>query len=113
MDPVKDYPHIIGNSTTKHVEYLIKKYQKSFKQEDITKSFLYAAVWTIVYGKDAKRKEEVIQNLNDFNCSALLNDQRLIKLNPSSLPDEEDEAQISDYLFAQYCQNSKKPISIL
>lgn len=109
LDPVKDYPHIIGNSTTKHVEYLIEKYQKTFKLDLIIKSFFYAAGWTIVYGKDAKRKEEVIQNLNDLNCSALLNDQRLIKLNPSSLPDDEDEAQISDYLFAQYRAKFKKP----
>ncbi|RPI60888.1 MAG: hypothetical protein EHM44_09640, partial [Ignavibacteriales bacterium] len=39
LDPVKDYPHIIGNSTTKHVEYLIEKYQKTFKLDLIIKSF--------------------------------------------------------------------------
>jgi beta-phosphoglucomutase-like phosphatase (HAD superfamily) len=109
LDPVKDYPHIIGNSTTKHVEYLIDKYQKTFKNDQIIKSFLYAAGWMIIYGKDAKRKEEVILNLNDFNCADLIRDERLIKLNPSSLPDDEDEVQISDYLFSQYRAQFKKP----
>lgn len=109
LDSVKDYPHIIGNSTTKHVEYLIEKYQKTFKNDQIIKSFLYAAGWTFIYGKDAKRKEEVIQNLNDLNCTSLIKDQRLINLNPSSLPDAEDEAQISDYLFSQYSKHFKEP----
>lgn len=109
LDAVKDYPHIIGNSTTKHVEYLIEKYQKTFKYDEIIKSFLYAAAWTIIFGKDAKRKEEVIQNLNDLGCSELVNDERLLKQNSANLPDDEDEEQITDYLFSQYRSEFKKP----
>lgn len=109
LDPAKDYPHIIGNSTTKHVEYLITKYQKTFKNDQIIKSYLYAAGWTIIYGKDLKRKEEVLQNSNDFNCIELIKDERLLKLNPSSLTDDEDEIQISDYLFTKYNSQFKKP----
>jgi beta-phosphoglucomutase-like phosphatase (HAD superfamily) len=109
LDPAKDYPHIIGNSTTKHVEYLIAKYQKTFKNDQIIKSYLYAAGWTIIYGKDVKRKEEVLQNSNDFNCIELIKDERLLKLNPSSLTDDEDEMQISDHLFTKYNSQFKKP----
>jgi len=109
LDPVKDYPHIIGNSTTKHVEYLIEKYQKTFKNNEIIKSYLYAAAWTIIYGKDAKRKVEVIQNLNDLGCVELVNDERLLKLNSANLPDDEGEEQICDYLFSQYSVQFKKP----
>lgn len=109
LDPVKDYPHIIGNSTTKHVEYLIEKYQKTFKNDQITKLFLYSAGWTIIYGKDAKRKEEVLQNLNDFNCSELIKDDRLIRLNPSSLSDDEDEEQLGEYLFSKFGSQFKTP----
>lgn len=108
LDSVKDYPHIIGNSTTKHVEYLIEKYQKTFKNNLIIKSFLYAAGWTIVYGKDTKRREEVIQNLNDLNCSQLINDERLKKLNPLTLPDDEDEEQLSEYFYSKYKSQIKK-----
>lgn len=109
LDPVKDYPHIIGNSTTKHVEYLIEKYHKTFKNDEIIKSFLYAAGWTVVFGKDAKRKEEVIQNLNDLNCSDLIKDERLLKLNPLSLPDDEDEEQLSEYLFSKFSKQIRRP----
>jgi hypothetical protein len=41
LNPREDYPHIIGNSTTKHVEYLITKYSKSFKKNEVIKSFLF------------------------------------------------------------------------
>lgn len=108
LDPVKDYPHIIGNSTTKHVEYLIEKYQKTFKNDQIIRAFIYAAGWTIVYGKDTKRKEEVIQNLNDFDCPDLIKDERLLKLNPLTLPDDEDEAQLSEYLYNKFKTYFKK-----
>ena len=109
LDSAKDYPNIIGNSTTKHVEYLIEKYQKIFKNEQIIKAFLYAAGWTIIYGKDSKRKEEVIQNLNELGCSDLMMDERLLKLNPLTLPDDEDEEQLSEYLFTNYKAYFRKP----
>ncbi|GAA4827044.1 hypothetical protein [Algivirga pacifica] len=55
----KDYPNIIGNSTTKHVEYLIDTYGDAFVEDEIQEGFLYAAAWTLALGKDEKRKEEV------------------------------------------------------
>jgi hypothetical protein len=46
--------------------------------------------------------------LNDFNCSDLLKDERLLRLNPSSLPDDEDDEQLSEYLFSKYSSQIKK-----
>ncbi len=66
LDPEIDYPNIIGNSTTKHVEYLIHKYQNQFDGESVKKSFLEAAAWTIQEGKDQLRKEEVRANLKNL-----------------------------------------------
>ncbi|PWJ43806.1 HAD family hydrolase [Sediminitomix flava] len=63
LDHVVDFPHIIGNSTTKHVEYLIDTYESSIREEEIYKSFIYAAIWTLTLGKDENRKEEVKINL--------------------------------------------------
>lgn len=109
LDPIKDYPNIIGNSTTKHVEYLIDKYQKSFRSDQIIKAFLYAAVWTIIYGKDVKRKEEVLHNLRDLGCNSILEDDRVVKLNAVSLPDDEDEEQLSGYLLMKFGTQINKP----
>ncbi len=63
----KDYPHIIGNSTTKHIEYLIHQY-KSFMDKTLTiNSFVYSTLWTLLIGKDQQRKNEAIDTLNILN----------------------------------------------
>lgn len=74
LDKKLDYPHIIGNSTTKHVEFLIDKYQSGFKREKIISAFLFAAMWTIKFGKDSTRKKEVEQNLKNYNCYEITSD---------------------------------------
>lgn len=76
LDHKKDYPHIIGNSTTKHVEYLIRTYQNFIKTEEIKNSYIFAALWTLLVGKDESRKEEIKTNLSGLGCSALLQDEK-------------------------------------
>lgn len=63
LDKEKDYPHIIGNSTTKHVEYLIKTYGNSIIPTSLIKEFVFAALWTLIYSQDAGRKADVTNNL--------------------------------------------------
>lgn len=72
VDHVKDLPFIIGNSTTKHVEYLLHTYKHLIKAEPVFHSFLEAAWWTMKFGQDAKRKEEVIQNLKKEQLDGLI-----------------------------------------
>jgi hypothetical protein len=72
LDHQIDYPHIIGNSTTKHVEYLVSSYSNSFNPNWIKSSFVYAALWTILFGVDKKRKQEVEINLKHFGIGDLL-----------------------------------------
>lgn len=100
-----DYPNIIGNSTTKHVEYLINKYSHSFKKNDIIKSFLFAAFWTLFFGKDFSRKQEVNSNLKQFHIINLLEDSFLSKYKLNTFLDDEDKEQISKYLFEKYNKN--------
>ncbi len=98
----EDYPNIIGNSTTKHVEYLISRYSKSFIREEVIKSFLFAAFWTLVYGKDSQRKQEVINNLRNYNVADLLNDVIMKKYKSITVLDDEDKEQIQNELFERY-----------
>jgi len=63
LDATADYPHIIGNSTTKHVEYLIGKYKSMFLRKNISVSYISAAVHTLLNGHDIQRKEEVRANI--------------------------------------------------
>ena len=102
LDEVRDYPNIIGNSTTKHVEFLIKKYQNSFIRDEVIKSFLFAAAWSLSVGKDAKRKEEVQNNLIQAGCKNLLKDEKLNNIKSLQTFDEEDKENISEDLFERY-----------
>lgn len=72
LDPNADFPHIIGNSTTRHVEYLIHKYGNLLGDVDIEKAFLEAAWWTLKWGNDSNRRLEVIQNLKKSGLAKAL-----------------------------------------
>lgn len=66
LDRIADYPNIIGNSTTKHIEYLIQKYNSGIKADNLKRSYIFAALWTLVYSQDINRVNEVITNLKKF-----------------------------------------------
>ncbi len=79
LDPLADYPHIIGNSTTRHVEYLIETYGKNIRENELKRSFLDAALWFLTNGEDEQRIKEVRQNLIALNCSVILEFAETIK----------------------------------
>lgn len=72
LDHNNDYPYIIGNSTTKHVEYLIKTYLNILSDNNIKTEFIKAAVWTLKLGKDKNRQLEVVQNLRKYGLTDLI-----------------------------------------
>lgn len=75
LDPVTDYPFIIGNSTTKHVEFLVKKFLNAIQPEALKQAYFQAALWTLTYGQDEERRRAVIDNLVNLGCQGLLSDQ--------------------------------------
>lgn len=99
LDHVNDYPHIIGNSTTKHVEYLVNKYQNTFIIENLREAFIKAALWTLIHGRDEKRKEEVTNNVINLKLGAMLDDNRFLKMkqNPCEVTSETLRSFIENY----------------
>ena len=71
LSPEADYPHIIGNSTTKHVEYLIQTYDSSIIKREFLVGLIQATAWTISHGKDAQRKAEAEAALNHMGLGGL------------------------------------------
>jgi len=59
LDPGNDYPFVIGNSTTRHVEYLLERYGDQLDRAQFTETFSYAAHWLLKQGRDFQLKEEV------------------------------------------------------
>ncbi len=84
LDPEQDYPNIIGNSTTKHVEYLLNRYQPLLNATDIKAALFFARIWTLVKGKDQQRKDEVERNLKNSGFSEITD---LAKSLPSDYSD--------------------------
>ncbi|MGE5314466.1 MAG: hypothetical protein ACM3Q4_07215, partial [Acidobacteriota bacterium] len=82
LDHARDYPHIIGNSTTKHVEYLIATYHAMLDEEAMRAAFIHAAVWTLTLGRDEQRKKEVTANCRTLGLSGLLEDPRMRSASP-------------------------------
>ncbi|MCF7832925.1 MAG: hypothetical protein K9N05_05055 [Candidatus Marinimicrobia bacterium] len=72
LDQKLDYPHIIGNSTTRHVEYLIDAYRFTISDSAINMSFIKAAIWFFRYGKDPQRIEEVKTSCRIVGCEGLM-----------------------------------------
>lgn len=77
LNPELDYPHIIGNSTTKHVEYLFSKYQAQIVDQNIVEAFKAAAAWTLANSPDATRKKEVSNNAKLLDAGSLDNSLRI------------------------------------
>ncbi len=67
-----DHPNIIGNSTTKHVEYLIQRYGHRIDPAAFRRSYYYAALWTISQGRDPGRRAEVLAGLAAFGARDVL-----------------------------------------
>lgn len=75
LNEEEDYPHIIGNSTTKHVEYLLKKYRAHINHRSLMKAFVRAALWTMKFSVDPGRQNEVSHNLSLLGIAPLLTEQ--------------------------------------
>lgn len=80
LDKLIDYPNVIGNSTTKHVEFLINRYSNFFNTEFISKGYIKAIIWQLIFGKDKVRKEEILNNMSLFKLLDILNDKTFINL---------------------------------
>jgi hypothetical protein len=79
LDRSRDYPHVIGNSTTKHVEYLLTFYAKDIRPSEFLTVYIIAAIWTLAHGRDEGRRREVRGNISALGLSALFEDGEFLK----------------------------------
>jgi len=100
LDHHADLAHIIGNSTTKHVEYLIGKYNHLLKPTIALSTFLRSAYWTLQKGQDPQRQAEVRQNLRKWNMAAAL--QQIQQQVPENMIIENFGSVISNPSFADF-----------
>ena len=74
LDHERDHPNVIGNSTTKHIEYLIATYGEAIQREAYLAALIEGALWTIAVGRDEGRRDEALHTLRQLGLGALLED---------------------------------------
>ncbi|MDP4172845.1 MAG: hypothetical protein Q8933_02650 [Bacteroidota bacterium] len=79
LDKIIDYPNLLNGSNANPVEFLIQRYHNFIKLDFFKEAYLHSALWTLILGKDEKRKEVVRKNLKDLGCGDLLNDPKLVE----------------------------------
>ena len=97
-----DHPNIIGNSTTKHVEYLIQRYGDRIDLTAFRRSYYYAALWTISQGRDPGRREEVLAGLSVFGIQDILKERSVESFLRQSRFDINEAEKIARALCRKY-----------
>lgn len=93
LDQERDYPHIIGNSTTRHIEYLLDTYGGDVEMDALRQWHVHAAAWTLGHAADEGRRREVRATLNALGVGALMKDSRFTALQAADdlgAPDAQD-----------------------
>jgi len=80
LDAGRDYPHIIGRSTTSNVEYIVEAYGPQFQHDALVRAYLDAAAWNIAVAPTGQRRTEARANLAALGGEALLADPRFAAL---------------------------------
>ncbi len=72
-----DHDHIIGNSTTMHVQYLVNKYGGGINLDAFRRAYWFAVLWTLAEGRDPGREQEVRAGLAAFGLGRALESQEV------------------------------------
>ena len=102
LDKAIDYPNVIGNSTTKHVEFLINRYSNFLLKDEFLKSYFNAVVWSLKFEKDPNRLEELKDNLKKLNIADILDDEKLNETLNALSPCQENQSALNDYFYKKF-----------
>ncbi len=67
--PETDLAHIVGQSTTRNVEYLIKTYRRSFHARAVAEAFVEAVQWSWIKAQSPQRRREAEATLSALGLS--------------------------------------------
>ncbi|MBI5865031.1 MAG: hypothetical protein HZB38_11095 [Planctomycetes bacterium] len=61
LDPVADYPNVIGHSNQHHTAFLLERYKAEYQPAALREAFLEALAWTLTHMRGAARASQVIE----------------------------------------------------
>lgn len=101
----QDYPHIIGNSTTKHVEYLLQTYGSHFDAASCLRALIATGIWTLSCGQDATRRAEVRATLVALGLRGVLDDPRVREAIDSPQTNGESAEALAETLVPEFMES--------
>lgn len=61
LDPVHDYPHVIGHSNQHHTTFLLDRYRAEFRPTALRDAFLESLAWTLAHLPGTSRARHVLE----------------------------------------------------
>ena len=74
LDPIADYPHVIGNSNVRHTEFLLERYRNDLKESALAGAFIEALAWTLACMEDSTRRRTIWHDAKQCGLGDLLKD---------------------------------------
>ena len=102
LDPVLDYPHVIGNSNFRHTEFLLDRYGEKIDRAAFRKAFFESLIWTMANMDDAQRRREVANNARNCGLGELLADAEFVKIAGETGVAETNVAELVTPLLERY-----------
>ncbi len=94
LDPVRDHPHIVGNSNYRHVEFLVERYHDRLDPDALRRAFFEALCWTLAVMDDPSRRREVRRHAEHCGLGPLLADVAFQRLLASGTVHDENVGEL-------------------
>lgn len=83
LDPVQDYPHVIGNSNFRHTEFLVHRYGEALKVTALRQAFFESLIWTLSAMTDLHRRKDIRMDAVNAGLAPLLEDPEFTEITQS------------------------------
>ncbi len=102
LDPVKDYPHVIGNSNFRHTEFLLDRYGEAVDRSAFGSAFLESLLWTLSVMDDRQRRSDIVQNAINCGLSDMLDDPAFKAIAAQGCIDNQNVATYAEPFVTKY-----------
>lgn len=62
LDPVHDYPYVIGNSNQYHSSFLLDRYRREYRPAALQEAFFESLAWTLAHLPGTSRARQVLES---------------------------------------------------
>lgn len=102
LDPLIDYPNLLGIHPQKQIEFLTSRYSNFIKQEYLKETYFYSLLWTLISDYDKLEQEKAKNQLIHFGCNDILNDSKFLEYAGKKTFDKHNANAITNHIIHKY-----------